>query len=54
MIETAKVNNLNPYEYLKWVFETAPVLKKADYESLLPWNCNREVVNEFVFTGRGS
>jgi transposase len=49
MIETAKVNNLNPYGYLKWVFETAPVLGKAEYESLLPWNCNRETVNEFGF-----
>jgi len=26
MIETAKENKLNPYGYLKWVFEEAPKL----------------------------
>ena len=47
MIETAKENGLNPYGYLKWVFETAPWLEKSDYEKLLPWNCDREQVNRY-------
>ena len=51
MIETAKENGLNPYGYLKWVFETAPWLNKADYEKLLPWNCDPERVNRYDYNG---
>ena len=51
MIETAKVNELNPYGYLKWIFETAPALPKSDYENLLPWNCDRDEVNRFALQG---
>jgi transposase len=39
LIETAKVNNLNPYEYLKTVFEAAAEMSATDnWEKLLPWN----------------
>ena len=41
IIETAKENGLNPFEYLVHIFRTAPNLTKADLvsaESLLPWN----------------
>jgi transposase len=39
LIETAKHNGLNPYEYLVKVFETAPLLEKQEeWESILPWN----------------
>jgi len=41
VIETAKENNLKPYEYLKFIFETAPNIDVADFEAvqnLLPWN----------------
>ncbi|MCE5343274.1 MAG: IS66 family transposase, partial [Eubacteriales bacterium] len=41
IIETAKENNLKPYEYLKYVFETAPNIDlqcHAELEKLLPWN----------------
>ncbi len=51
MIETAKENDLNPYGYLKWVFETAPWLEKSDYEKLLPWNCDPERVNRYDYNG---
>lgn len=51
MIETAKVNALNPYGYLKWVFETAPTLDENNYESLLRWNCDRENVNRYDYRG---
>ena len=49
LIETAKLNGLNPYAYLKWVFERAPLLKKEDsLESLTPWECNPEDVNRIM------
>lgn len=41
IVETAKENGLKPYEYLKYIFETAPNLdlrNSADVEKLLPWN----------------
>lgn len=30
MVETAKANNLDPYRYLTWIFETAPSLSETD------------------------
>lgn len=51
MIETAKANGLNPYGYLKWVFETAPSLDEQDYSRLLPWNAERDEVSRFSFHG---
>jgi hypothetical protein len=39
LIETAKANNLNPYIYLKIVFEKVPTLTPDDdWGQLLPWN----------------
>jgi hypothetical protein len=42
LIETAKENGLKPYEYLKYIFETAPNLDIAhnpdSVERLFPWN----------------
>jgi len=42
IIETAKENGLKPYEYLKYIFETAPNLNLMrcpdSVEALLPWN----------------
>lgn len=38
LIETAKANGLNPYEYLKHVFKELPnALTVEDIEQLLPW-----------------
>jgi transposase len=38
LIETAKLNGLNPYEYLTGIIRKAPYLKKDDdFSSLLPW-----------------
>ena len=51
LIETAKANNLNPYDYLRWIFKTAPRLSKAQYENLLPWKVDREAVKQAA--GRG-
>jgi transposase len=42
VVETAKENRLKPYEYLKYIFATAPNLDLAHHpdsvERLLPWN----------------
>ncbi|WP_045856572.1 IS66 family transposase [Teredinibacter purpureus] len=38
LVETAKANGLNPYNYLRYVFETLPNLNSTDMDDLLPWN----------------
>ena len=38
LIETAKANAREPYQYLSWLFERLPVTKPADYASLMPWH----------------
>ena len=41
VIETAKENGLKPYEYLKYIFETAPNIDlccSEEIQNLLPWN----------------
>jgi transposase len=47
LIETAKANGLNEYDYLKWVFAKLPAAKSVeDIECLLPWNIDStELVN---------
>lgn len=41
LIETAKANGLNPYEYLNLVFEELPNAQSVeDVEKLLPWRAN--------------
>jgi len=40
LIESAKLNNLDPTTYLRRVFSAAPLaVSTADWENLLPWNC---------------
>ena len=39
LIETAKANKLEPYAYLRFIFEKLPMAEALqDYEDLLPWN----------------
>lgn len=39
LIETAKMNGLNPYEYLMHLFKMVPVIESdEDFDKLLPWN----------------
>ncbi|MBU0544223.1 MAG: IS66 family transposase [Proteobacteria bacterium] len=39
LIETAKANGLEPYSYLRHIFEKLPAATTLDqYEALLPWN----------------
>ena len=40
IIATCKLNDLNPEEYLKWVFDKMEAkLPRSRYNELLPWNC---------------
>lgn len=54
MVETAKARELNPYGYLKWVFEMAPGLDRKDYSKLRPWNADRDEVSRVAFNGLGN
>jgi len=38
LIETAKENNLNPYQYLKFLLERIPSATTGGLETLLPWS----------------
>ena len=38
IIETAKENNLNPFQYIKYILEKLPSAKSSDLEALLPWS----------------
>ena len=42
LIETAKANGLEPYTYLKYIFEQLPLTDQKDHSRLLPSNINRE------------
>lgn len=43
LIETAKANNLEPYKYLRYLFEKIPFAKsEEDYRNLLPMNLTPE------------
>jgi len=38
LIETAKLNMHEPYDYLRWLFSELPKLEGYDVEGLMPWN----------------
>jgi transposase len=38
IIETAKENNLKPFEYLEHIFTMMPNMKMSEVETLLPWS----------------
>ncbi len=42
LVETAKANNIEPYWYIRYVFEQMPIYLKENLpvEPLLPWNLN--------------
>ena len=42
LIETARANSCEPYNFLRHVFTHLPGARSlADYEALLPWNLDR-------------
>ena len=46
LIESAKANGLNPYEYLLMVFEKLPSASTMeDLKALLPFNCNSDITS---------
>lgn len=50
IIETAKANGLNEYEYLRWLFTKLPSANSVeDFESLLPWNIEQEKLVNWVY-----
>ena len=38
LIESAKLNGVDPHAYLTHIFERLPSAKAVDLDSLLPWN----------------
>ncbi|MDD2660278.1 MAG: IS66 family transposase [Methylococcales bacterium] len=47
LIESAKLNGLEPYRYLHYVFNALPKAKTlSDIELLLPWNVDKNAVNQ--------
>lgn len=44
LIETCKANEIEPYQYLIWMFLQLPLAKTVDdYDALLPWNMPAEL-----------
>ena len=51
LIETAKANGLDPYWYLRFLFEKLPLAKtEQDYKALLPHLVDREYLRQFTAT----
>jgi transposase len=47
LVETAKLNGLEPYRYLHHVFNELPKAQTlADIERLLPWNVDKDAINQ--------
>jgi hypothetical protein len=38
IMETAKANNVKPFEYLKYLFQIMPNMRSNDFDILLPWS----------------
>jgi len=50
LIETAKANNLNPYEYLHYIFKKAPLAETVEnWQSMLPWNVTAKELKQSFF-----
>jgi transposase len=46
LIETAKANGLEPYRYIRYLFQELPKVKSIEeYEALLPWNVDKDFIN---------
>ena len=52
LIETAKANGLEPFAYLRHVFEWIPAAQTLeDFEALLPWRLTRDMQPKPCSTG---
>ena len=46
LVETAKANGLEPYNYLRYIFGNLPIAQTdQDYKNLLPQYVNREAIS---------
>jgi hypothetical protein len=44
LVETCKANSIDPYAYLRWLFERLPLAQTVDdYDALLPWKMSSEL-----------
>ena len=49
LIETAKANDLEPYRYLRYLFERLPMAEtEADYRALLPQYVDRDLIANMI------
>jgi transposase len=49
LVETAKVNGMEPYTWLRHVLEKIPCARSVDdYEALLPWNCSTTLLERCI------
>ena len=49
LVETAKANGLEPYNYLRYIFEKLPLAQTdEDYKNLLPQHVDREDISPTV------
>ena len=50
LIETAKSNGLEPYRYLRYLFERLPIAEtESDYRALLPQYADRDLITNMKF-----
>lgn len=45
LIETCKVHQIEPYAYLRYVLTKLPLISQKEISELLPFNCDRNVIN---------
>jgi hypothetical protein len=49
LVETAKANGLEPYAYLRYIFEKLPLVKNnQDYEKLLPQHLSQDELKRHI------
>ena len=53
LLETAKLNGINPQAYLTWVFETIADHPINRIDELLPWNSLATIGSKKLFKGIG-
>ena len=50
LVETAKLNKLDPYKYLLYLLEKIPVTNKENFKELLPTHITRDQIDNFLTT----
>lgn len=47
ILETAKLNNINPQKYLQYVLKVIPEYNSQKLHELLPWNIKKETLDQY-------